>query len=154
MELVRRFLACSRTEKQLFLQATVLLLSVRLGLVILPFRTLYGLIVRWSRPTTPGLRGHPSHRDQLIKALNRASHYLPGDGICLHQALVGQLLLGRNGFESHIQIGVKKGDDGEFVAHAWLESHGEVVVGGPDAHIKEYSILRNADTTLPPWSSD
>lgn len=48
---------------------------------------------------------------------------------CLTQALVGRLLLAREGVDVTVHIGVAK-SDGELRAHAWLERDGAIILGG------------------------
>jgi hypothetical protein len=50
---------------------------------------------------------------------------------CLTQALVLQYLLLRRGDTlAKLHIGVAKGEDGELLAHAWIERGGRVLIGG------------------------
>ena len=48
---------------------------------------------------------------------------------CLSQALAAHVLLVRAGHEAEIKIGVTRGSDRRFVAHAWVELDGNVIVG-------------------------
>jgi hypothetical protein len=48
---------------------------------------------------------------------------------CLTQALVGRLLLAREGVDVTVHIGVAK-SDGDLRAHAWLERDGTIILGG------------------------
>jgi hypothetical protein len=66
----------------------------------------------------------------LIWAVTAASRYVPG-ATCLAQALAAQVLLGRTGYPARLRIGVAKGEERKFEAHAWVESQGRVVIGGP-----------------------
>ncbi len=80
-----------------------------------------------------------------VKAANRANRFVPGRGTCLHEALFGQLMLARRGYPARLQIGVKKGDDGKLIAHAWVEDRGTVVIGGPASQIRDYVAFENPD---------
>jgi hypothetical protein len=40
------------------------------------------------------------------------------------------MLLARRGYPALLHIGVAKGKEGQFQAHAWVESEGKVVIGG------------------------
>ena len=55
---------------------------------------------------------------------------MPGAKTRLNQALVTQMLLARRGYPALLHIGVAKGKEGQFQAHAWVESEGKVVIGG------------------------
>jgi hypothetical protein len=76
---------------------------------------------RWSvaRPTV----------ERIAWAVRAAGRFIPGASNCLVRALATQTLLGRFGYRSDLRIGVRKGPDGRFGAHAWLESGGAVVIG-------------------------
>jgi hypothetical protein len=49
---------------------------------------------------------------------------------CLTQALAAQVLLARSGDQSDLRIGVTRDSNGKFLAHAWLERQGAVLIGG------------------------
>ena len=68
--------------------------------------------------------------DRVAWAVEMASWRMPGAKSCLTQALAAQVLLGRRGYPTLLHIGVAKGEQGRFRAHAWLESKGKVVIGG------------------------
>jgi hypothetical protein len=145
MKSIRRFLGWSGAERGLVVQAALLLLAVRAALFILPFRTISRLASRLAR--SRGDTDHPDRvtRDLVVWAVTRVGRRLLGKDTCLPQALVGQVLLARNGFPARLQIGVRKDDDGELVAHAWVECRGDVVIGGPASLVRGYSSLRNAE---------
>ena len=52
---------------------------------------------------------------------------------CLTRALVGEWMLKESGFNPSLHIGVKKGGEKNFEAHAWLEMDGEKLIGGSAA---------------------
>jgi hypothetical protein len=52
---------------------------------------------------------------------------------CLSRALVGEWMLKEAGFDPSLHIGVKKGEEKDFEAHAWLEIDGEKLIGGTAA---------------------
>jgi hypothetical protein len=74
-----------------------------------------------SRPGAPTV-------DQLAWATRAAGRRVPR-ATCLVQALSAQLLLARHGHRSQLRIGVNRGPDGEFRAHAWVEVDDRIVVG-------------------------
>jgi hypothetical protein len=47
----------------------------------------------------------------------------------LVKAVAGEVMLGRFGYQSQLKIGAGRGPSGEFVAHAWLESEGKILIG-------------------------
>lgn len=68
-------------------------------------------------------------RARVAKAIAMAAPRVPGAS-CLPQALAARFLLGWYGEECQVRIGVAKGAGGKLEAHAWVESGGEVIVGG------------------------
>ena len=81
-------------------------------------------------------------RKQLIWAVRAMGKRVLGDKPCLTQALALQWLLRRHGEESSLQIGVRKNQDGEFAAHAWLEQDGQVLIGGKSSPF-EYARMKD-----------
>lgn len=73
----------------------------------------------------------PAYRDRAAWAAWVAGYRFLPDRPCLTQALVLQyLLLRRRDDASELKIGVAKGPDDEFLAHAWVERGGHVLIGG------------------------
>jgi hypothetical protein len=123
----RRTFGCLATDPGYLLHAFSLVLAVRLGLCVLPVRTIGRLLSRLAQRKQRGL-GDPSLPDRVARAVQRASRMVPG-ATCLTQALVAQVLLERRGLPTRLQIGVRDRDQAMH-AHAWLESRGKTVIGG------------------------
>jgi len=58
----------------------------------------------------------------------------------LSRALAAQFVLKRKGFASTMCIGVAK-TDGEFLAHAWLTTGDQVVVGNENGELTKFKLL-------------
>jgi hypothetical protein len=102
---------------------------IRLGLWLLPFRTMRYLVARTARrPSGSQGRERESAR-QLAWAIERVSRYVPA-ATCLTQALAALVLFSRAGIEARLHIGVAKDERGRLLAHAWVESEGRTVIGG------------------------
>jgi hypothetical protein len=67
--------------------------------------------------------------DKIVWAVETAARYVP-NATCLTQSLALQSLLLRFGHRSSIHIGVAKGSDEGFAAHAWVEFDGRILLGG------------------------
>jgi hypothetical protein len=67
--------------------------------------------------------------DRILWAVEAAGRQFPSIGTCLTQALIAQVLLARNGIASDLRIGVMRTSGGRFVAHAWVEKEGHVILG-------------------------
>ena len=129
-------------RRELF-RAAVVLISARLALWLLPFRTM--------RPLTSALAGVKPGRKNMTEiqamicvawAVAVAGRLVPA-ATCLVRAMAAQILLARHGVESTLRLGATRAGSGEFRAHAWLECRGQVVVGGAESP-GVYSTLREA----------
>ena len=114
----------------MLLKAFILLIFVRLGLWLLPFRTLQRTLERlFQHPVTSDSRS-PSP-EKVSWAVSAVSPYVPA-ATCLAQALTLQALLSREGIHSDLAIGVARDDTTGITAHAWLEIDGTVIIGGQE----------------------
>lgn len=130
MEYLRKFLRLPTAERWLLIKSTLLLEAIKLGMWLLPFRVLRRLLAQVSE-TPSKLRHADRHSaDRIAWAVEIASQHTPGVKTCLNQALATQVLLARRDYPSFLHIGVAKGEQGEFKAHAWVESEGKIVIGG------------------------
>ena len=131
MSATQKFLRLSATEQRLLIQAAVLLGGIRIGLRLLPFRTVRSLVAQLA---SSSLRSHRINRcstDRLIWAVTKASRYVPG-ATCMTQALTAEVLLTHHGHPAHLRVGFAKAEEGKLEGHAWLESRGRIVVGGEE----------------------
>ncbi len=130
MEQLHKFLSLTLGEKQLLLSSFILLGLVRLGLLLLPFGTLQQFMASISQVNAVKAKQYSAPTIEIIaKTVNISSRYMPGGAKCLARALTTQVLMNRFGYLSELRIGVAKGERGEFEAHAWVESQGEIVIG-------------------------
>ena len=142
MALLRKFLARSWADRALLVRAFVLVSAVRVGLWVLPYRTVHRLAdcPVALRAMTPDEERHNLRR--VIGAVEAMSRRLLGAKPCLTQALAAQRILRQEGLDSTLRIGVAK-DGHELLAHAWLERAGRIVIGGGDSKVR-YTPLRPA----------
>jgi Transglutaminase-like superfamily len=127
MRYLRKFVGLSPAERWLVIKAALLLGSTKLGLKLLPFRLLRRLTDSLSRPTAWVPAPDRFSAEKIAWAVELVGRYVPST--CLSRALSAQVLLARRGYPVLLHFGVVK--EGErFLAHAWLESEGQVVVGG------------------------
>ena len=125
-------------DRKLLVLAGALLLAVRLGLWLLPFR-----VVRRLALGAAAAAGKPAGLppERIAWAVATAARFVPG-ATCLPRALVAESLLRRMGYAATLHIGVTRGDDRTLEAHAWVEHLGKVVVG--EAGVERYSTLNSA----------
>ena len=131
MERVRKFLHLTSSDRRLLVGTALLLGTIRLGLRLLPFRTVRRVVVRLARGPTGSHRTDRCSVDRVVWVVSVASQYVPR-ATCLTQALAAQILLGRDGHPTQLRVGVAKSEEGRLEAHAWLENQGKVIVGGGD----------------------
>ncbi len=137
MRQLRQLLQLNPVQFWLLIQVAVVLNLIRLGLVIVPFQTLY----RWMKQTRSSPHPTPSIPScQITWAVNVVGRYSPGQVQCLARALTTQLLMQQGGYPCEIRIGVTTPENDKFEAHAWVESQGEIVMGDlPD--LQRYTLL-------------
>lgn len=134
MSPLRKWLKLPPSERWLLIQAWLLLGAVRVALWLLPFRSVH----RWlSRPRASSPRFSV---ERIGWAVAVASVYLPF-ATCLPQALTAQVLLRRYGYAADLKIGVAREDGGRLEAHAWVESAGQIVIGGSASALARYTPL-------------
>lgn len=128
MNQLRRFLNLTAGEHRLLVSAIIWLVSIRLALVVLPFRTLLRLIKRDSQRIHLG-RDDGLPPEQIAWAAQAVRRCLPGMQNCLVQALATQIMLARRNHPAYLRIGVAKDEDGRLKAHAWVEFGDKVIIG-------------------------
>ena len=140
MRVLDRFLHLPSEDRGLLMESALLLGAIRLGLWLLPFRTLRHLLGRISHAKVD-----PSTADHVAVgrvgwAVTTASRRILGTK-CLAQALAMQVLTARRGHPACLRIGVVQGKVGQLEAHTWVESDGWIVLGG-DGDVERYAPLR------------
>jgi hypothetical protein len=98
-------------------------------------------LVAWT--TLPTDAPHPNDAPsvrRVVWAVAAASRRLFSDRPCLPTALAARYLLARRGVATELRIGVTRDANG-LDAHAWLERHGDVLIGGrdPSTHYRPLS---------------
>lgn len=129
------------------LSITPLVGGVRLGLEVVPFRRLVRTLRRAARLFRSGRGADEEYERRVTWAVSAVGRRLLGDRPCLTEALVVEFLFHRRGLPATLQIGVDKGEGGELVAHAWVESNGRIVIGGAISKEK-YHRLQNLEEKL------
>ncbi|MCG5062165.1 MAG: lasso peptide biosynthesis B2 protein [Limnoraphis sp. WC205] len=129
MKQLYKLLCLSPDERQLLLVAYLWLGLVRFMMWLLPFKTWRKLVTQISQATSNPQRVSQVCVSKIVWAVNLSSRYMPGGVKCLARALTMQILMGQYGYSSELRIGVAKEKEGQFVAHAWVESQGQVIIG-------------------------
>jgi len=127
---LRKIRALPVKDRQIFVEAFFLLCIIRLGLWLLPFRTLQKTLERLFRSPDTSDKQAPSP-ENFSRAVSAVSQYVP-TATCLAQALTLQALLSREGIHSDLALGVARDDESGIIAHAWVEINGTVIIGGQE----------------------
>lgn len=145
MKSLRRFLELPAPERHLLIKAVLLLVAIRLGLAVLPFRTLRRLLAGRGERAAGWRRTDRVSPDRIAWAVMAAGRYAPGRATCLVEALAVEALLARRGYPARLRVGVAREEDGRLQAHAWVESGGRVVIGGSETALERYTSLLAMD---------
>lgn len=132
MRRLRSFFRLSPTDRMLTFSAWVRLVRMYFVLRALPF---HKLRERMERPYPIAVEQSGVGERQIIRAVERASRYVLARRTCLTRAIVAREMLARHGYPSELRIGVRRGADGKFEAHAWLVRDNLIIIGDlPDLH--------------------
>ena len=135
---IRKLLGLPPGQRWLLIKTAVLLTAVRLSLWLLPFPIARRLVDRASR-LSRRLAADPVPVEQLAWAVEVASRFVPGGGHCLSKAITAQIFLMRRGYRAEVRYGAVRETTDDFIAHAWLECDGKVVIGGEK--LNHYAML-------------
>jgi hypothetical protein len=133
----QKFLRLTTVERLLLVKAALLLALVRVGLWLLPYRTVRRAVILLATFIRLPLAERHSI-EQLTWAVHVARQLVP-EATCLTQALALEVLLQRAGFPVCLRVGFAKGADNQVQGHAWVESGEKVVLGGVE--IERYAVL-------------
>lgn len=131
----RRFRRLIAAERELLLQAMLLLPLTAVALRLLGYRRWHAVLVRLApQPAASAEAGAAASLERalltarMVRAAERRGQGRPN---CLRHSLVLWWLLRRQGISSELRIGVRK-ENHRFEAHAWVEHAGAVLSDGED----------------------
>ena len=141
-----RFLRLPSSDRKILFKAGVLLWVVRIGMWILPFRSLRELLGKKTHNSIAVSQATPARAEKIARCVKLMSRYVPA-ATCLAQALVTVRLLEEAGLPACLRIGVARSEAGEFEAHAWVESKGRVIIGGTHVDLSRFTVLHAVEGT-------
>jgi prophage tail gpP-like protein len=109
---------------------------VRIGLSLFSYRVLH----RRLRPKADHAALNSAGARRIVWAVSTSARIVPRAS-CLTQAVAGQYLLARAGYQSQMRVGVAMDAEGIFTAHAWLISEGRIIMGGSAREVQRYETL-------------
>jgi len=133
MEHLSKFTALPWRDKLLMFPVAGGIFLSRLLLSTLPYKTVLAIHAASTQVFRRRLGHFPeqsTYTDRIVRLVKGVGRRVLGKKPCLPQALVTQWFLNRNGIDANLRIGVTKDRSGAFLAHAWVESEGDIVIGG------------------------
>ena len=125
--LLGRIRSLPRAERWLLATSFVLVASVRSVLRLLPSPVIVRVVrALASRPVRRQAGRWPA--STIVWAVDAAGRRVPGAS-CLTRALSAMILLRHYGHASILRLGVARGPDQRFRAHAWLEGDAGILIG-------------------------
>ncbi len=110
--------------------ASVELAWARLRLAFLRSSDLGAQVDLGTSPRHASAERLPAEVARVAFLIPRVAARLPWRADCLVQALAARRWLARLGHQTTLSLGSRRGAEGQFLAHAWLEWEGLVVTGG------------------------
>ena len=123
---LKSFLAMPGADLLLVCEAVAMLAVVRLIVLTVPLR----YMVPWLSRTPETEFCNKVLLLRVRKAVTAGARNVPWNAVCLPQAMAAKVMLARRGCGSALHLGATIVDtNGKLIAHAWLVSGGEVVIG-------------------------
>ena len=145
MNLLVKWWRLTAADQQLVVKMAIVLGMIRVGLKIFSFNKLKNILESTSR-SSPDLQPvDGEYQQKVVWAATSVGRRVLSDQPCLAQALAVQLFFKRKNIPAKLYIGVAKENDGQLTAHAWVESDGQVVIGGSQQDLNRYTRLPAID---------
>ncbi|HTW88257.1 MAG TPA: lasso peptide biosynthesis B2 protein [Candidatus Binataceae bacterium] len=138
MRALVKFLRLPWRDRGLVVRAFLSSSLIRAGLVLMPLQSLRAAVHRSGR--RPMNHGRRPETVKIAWAVAAANRIWRGD--CLPRALAAELMLRHYGYPAEFKIGAGRDPNGAFIAHAWVESEGRIVIG--DFELGKYAELIHA----------
>lgn len=149
---LKRYRDRTPEERRAVTRAGLLIAGLQAALAALPFRHVMRGVYRVAGPGSPpgsdSAESSQFDRDLAVWAVEAAGRRLLSRNPCLPKALAVLILFRRGGQDAELHLGVARETYGSVEAHAWVESGGQVVIGG-DVPIETYTRLPGLDRKFP-----
>lgn len=142
MKKVLKFLFLPYEKKKLLGQSLMTVGAIRLSLWLFPFKALNRWLCAFATADADDRKIEWNVVDNVASAVQMCSRCVPYAS-CLTQALAARTLLGLRGQSSELKIGVGRDEDGKFMAHAWVEIDGKIIIGELTHH-QSFNVLRSS----------
>ena len=132
-------------ERGLVIEMALTMGMIRVGLKMLSLNKLKKTL-DWMARSFPGQEPvDDQYREQVVWAATTLGRSMLADQPCLTQALAVQMYYQRMNIPAELCIGVAKENNERLLAHAWIESDGQVVIGGSEQVLEQYTRLPAID---------
>jgi hypothetical protein len=130
---LKNFLKLSFKLKLLVIGSFILLYFFRLLIKLIPSKRLT-ILMGTEMQESPALLDKITQNKALWVgwAINRVSNHIRWDNKCLTRAITGQYILKLLHIPSTIYLGVAKEDSNKMIAHAWLRSGDQFIIGAEE----------------------
>ncbi|MEN8147746.1 MAG: lasso peptide biosynthesis B2 protein [Campylobacterota bacterium] len=140
---ISKFLALNGEEKKLFIEAYLLLGTMRAALLTISFKRLTRSLEHLKdRENSETLTEEQLQGAIMVgRAIERAANYTPWQSACLAQSLTAQRMLQKRGIPGVFYLGAMKDESAEekMKAHSWSQC-GETIITGAKGH-EDYTVL-------------
>lgn len=141
MQKILKFLFLPYQKKKLLSQSLIAVSVIRLSLWVFPFKALNSWLSSFAPTNSDDRQTQWNVIDNVTSAVRACSRYVPYAS-CLTQALATRTLLGLRGQNSQLRIGVDRDKDDNFMAHAWVEIDGKIIIGKLPHH--SFQVLKSS----------
>lgn len=142
MKKILKFLFLPYQKKKLLGQSLIAVSAIRLSLWLFPFKRLNRWLCAFAAAESDDQKVEWNVVDNVAAMVQACSRYIPYAS-CLTQALAARTLLGLRGQNSQLKIGVDRDEKGKFMAHAWVEIDGRIIIGKLPQHHR-FNVLRSS----------
>jgi Transglutaminase-like superfamily len=129
-----KFWSLPQREKQLFCEASLLLLLSDLSVKTIAYRHIDSFLrARWN-DVTRGTIDSGDDIEQLVKlSISRMASLLPWKILCLSRSIAEFIMLRRRGIPAVMHMGVKFHENSSLHAHAWVHIATDLTEGNSDS---------------------
>jgi hypothetical protein len=131
MSACARLLRLSRGDLAVLFEAVMLAIPIEVALRLVRLDV---LVARLGGERGSGEETGTLDARRAARLVEGAASFYPLRATCLKKSLVLYRILRRRGVPAELRLGVRKAE-GDFTAHAWVESRGDILLGGGIAHL-------------------
>lgn len=132
MRRLRKFWSLPRREKEIFVEAGVLLPMTSFCVKTIAFRHVDRFLRRRWDDARSNEAGGSDDISLVETAVLRADNVLPWETLCLSRAITTYIMLRRRGIPAALLTGARMSEDAKLDAHAWVLAGGAAIGRAPE----------------------